>query len=150
MASVSVSSSIDVDASPERVWAEISDPSTWSAWNANHVGFSGDAPELAPAAEFTEQLQVRGAAAEVDWTVAALEQPRQLALTGKGPLAIKLDHRYAIAGEEGGRTRVEISLSLSAVALKPMIKALSKELEKNLPTSLEALRERLAPQPANG
>lgn len=146
MASVSVTSSIDVDASPEQVWAEISDPTTWSAWNTNHVGFSGDAPALAPAAEFTEQLQVRGAAAEVDWTVDALEQPQRLALSGKGPLSIKLEHRYAIA-PAGDGSRVEITLSLSALALKPMVKALSKELEKNLPTSLEALRDRLASDP---
>ena len=147
MATVSVERDLAIPTTPERVWEQLADPATWSHWSVNHVSFSGDVPELAPGATFGEHLQVRKAPAEVAWTVEEASAPTRLALRGKGPFAMKVEHTYTVT-PEGDGTRVSVSLSLSATALRPMAGALTKELAKNLPETLERLRDRLVAEPA--
>lgn len=145
MAIVTVVRDLTLPVPPDRVWAEIVDPATWAEWNVNHVAFSGDVPPLSAGAEFTEQLQVRRSPAEVAWTVTELTAPGRLVLDGKGPLSMKVQHAFTVEPADGG-SRVEVSLTLSAVALRPMAKPLTRELERNLPETLERLRGRLTPE----
>lgn len=147
MTTVSVERDLAIPATPERVWEQIADPATWSQWSVNHVSFGGDVPALTPGARFDENLQVRKAPAAVAWTVAEVSAPSRLLLRGKGPLAMKVEHSYTVTPEDDG-ARVHVSLSLSATALRPMAGPLTKELAKNLPETLERLRDRLVAEPA--
>jgi uncharacterized protein YndB with AHSA1/START domain len=147
MTTVSVERDLEIPAPPERVWEQIADPGTWSHWSVNHVSFSGAVPELVPGARFGEHLQVRKAPAEVAWTVEEASAPTRLLLRGKGPFAMKVEHSYTVAAAGDG-ARVTVALSLSATALRPMAGALTKELARNLPETLERLRDRLVTAPA--
>ncbi|MDO8208769.1 SRPBCC family protein [Conexibacter sp. CPCC 206217] len=142
MASAHVSHSTELPATPQDAWKRFADFSVYSAWNVNHVDFPDGPPTLASGAEFREQLQVRRAPAEVKWVVSTFAPDREIVLDGKGPMGIKLRQTFTFE-PAGEGSRFANTLEFSAVALKPMISALEKEVGKTVAESVQRFRAQL-------
>lgn len=142
MPSAHVSHSTDLTATPADAWSRFADFSSYADWNANHVAFADAPPVLAVGVEFREHLQVRRAPGEVKWTVTSLTPDAELVLDGKGPLGIKLRQTFTFEPSETG-TRFVYLLEFSGPALKPMIAALEKEVDKTVAESVARFGEQL-------
>jgi len=141
LATASITHSTDLPVAPEVAWERLTDFTRYGEWNVNHVAFPDGEPVLGPGAEFSEELQVRGAPGEVNWTVEQYEEHRRLALKGKGPLDIKLQHVFALDPTEGGVKFTNV-LEFSSL-MRPMVKAMSKVVDANVAESVARFGEGL-------
>ncbi|WP_267246349.1 SRPBCC family protein [Streptomyces sp. PR69] len=114
-----VSAEARIGAPAEKVWARLTDFSSYGQWSATHTGFPDGGPAtLEIGAGFTESMKLMGFPAEVAWTVCELEPARVFATRGKGPMGISLGMRYALTPDgEATRVRVEGEFTGAAVSL---------------------------------
>src|SRR5690606_32506809 len=92
----STSKQTKVDASPDAVWAKLTDASSYGDGLATHVGYPDGPPELAEGAQFKEKVTIMGMPGEVDWTVTKLEEGSAVEMEGAGPMGTKLHAAYRI------------------------------------------------------
>ena len=102
-----VEETVQIEASPEEVWAVVMDPHRLGDWVTAHREVS-DAPEgkLSEGASFKQKLQVAGPSFKVKWTVVEATEPTLAVWKGKGPAGTTADVRYELIAENGG-TRFE-------------------------------------------
>ncbi|MGW7267926.1 type II toxin-antitoxin system Rv0910 family toxin [Streptomyces sp. NPDC054842] len=115
-----VSAEARIEAPAEKIWARLTDFSSYGEWNSTHTGFPKGGPEvLAVGAGFTENMRLMGFPAEVDWTIEELEPARVLAIRGKGPMAVVVATRYTLV-PDGGATTVRIDGEFTGAAVSLM------------------------------
>lgn len=99
-------SEVDLDASPERVWAIVMDPHQLERWVTTHVGLGEGTPDqLEAGSSFEQELKVSGATFTVSWTVTACERPRRVTWRGEGPAGSQARVDYELEPLGGGGTR---------------------------------------------
>ncbi|OKJ17789.1 polyketide cyclase [Streptomyces sp. CB00316] len=116
-----VSAEARIAAPAGKIWAQLTDFSSYGEWNATHTSFpkGGPAP-LELGATYEENMKLMGFPAEVVWTVDELEDGRLLTTRGKGPMGVNLAMRYSLAPspDEGATTvRIEGEFTGAAVSL---------------------------------
>ncbi len=137
----SVSADIEIAAPVQQTWAVLSDPSRFSSWVDNHLGFVGQPPAAyAPGASFGQRIRVMGMPAEVNWTVKGLEEPKRVVLGGAGPMGIGLTAAYEVAPAAAG-SRVDVRFDFSGAAVFAIARQLDSEVGGSLRTSLAKLKE---------
>ncbi|MFD7811352.1 SRPBCC family protein [Streptomyces sp. NPDC059785] len=134
-----VSAEAHIQAPAEKVWARLTDFSSWREWNATHTGFpDGEPKALDAGGTFRENLRLMGFPAEVDWTVEELETARRLAVRGQGPMAVNVSTRYTLT-PDGEATTVRIDGEFTGAAVSLMAGRLRDSATAALEESLRRL-----------
>ncbi|MEW2564103.1 MULTISPECIES: SRPBCC family protein [Streptomyces] len=109
-----------VQAPADKVWAQLTDWSSYGEWNATHTSFPKGGPAvLEVGATFQENMKLMGFPAEVEWTVDQVEPARLLAIRGKGPMAVSVATRYTLT-PDGDATGVRIDGEFTGAAVSLM------------------------------
>lgn len=136
----SVSEEIEIAASPERTWDVIADPSQFSSWVENHLGFVGQPPAAyALGTSFSQRIRVMGMPAEVGWTVHGLEAPKRVVLKGAGPMGIELTAGHLVT-PVGEGSSVQARFEFSGLAVFAIAGQLDREVGGSLRASLASLK----------
>lgn len=115
-----ISAEARVQAPAEKVWAQLTDWSSYGEWNATHTSFPKGGPAvLEVGATFQENMKLMGFPAEVEWTVDQVEPARLLAIRGKGPMAVSVATRYTLT-PDGDATDVRIDGEFTGAAVSLM------------------------------
>lgn len=132
-------SSIDIDATPSRVWAVLADFAAYPDWNPFIVSASG-APEVGK--RLTLRMQpTRGRGVTLRPTVLEAEAGRALRWLGR--LGVRglfdAEHRFTLEEREDGRTRLSQTEDFSG-ALVPLM---SRSLDRGTLPAFQAMNEAL-------
>ncbi|MFB7448244.1 MULTISPECIES: type II toxin-antitoxin system Rv0910 family toxin [unclassified Streptomyces] len=134
-----VSAEARIEAPAGKVWAQLTDFSSYGEWNATHTSFPNGGPAaLEAGATFTENMKLMGFPAEVLWTVEELEAERAFAIRGKGPMGVVVATRYSLAAE-GEATTVRIDGEFTGAAVSLMAGKLKDSATAALTESLRKL-----------
>jgi carbon monoxide dehydrogenase subunit G len=115
-----ISAEARVQAPAEKVWAQLTDWSSYGEWNATHTSFPKGGPAvLEVGATFQENMKLMGFPAEVEWTVDQVEPARLFAIRGKGPMAVSVATRYTLT-PDGEATGVRIDGEFTGAAVSLM------------------------------
>ncbi|MEU0400065.1 SRPBCC family protein [Streptomyces sp. NPDC006197] len=134
-----VSAEARIEAPAGKVWARLTDFSSYGEWNATHTSFPNGGPAaLETGATFTENMKLMGFPAEVLWTVEELESERAFAIRGKGPMGVVVATRYSLAAE-GDATTVRIDGEFTGAAVSLMAGKLRDSATAALTESLRKL-----------
>lgn len=137
MAEVSAESRIGAPA--EKVWAQLTDWSSYGEWNDTHTSFPQGGPTVLEAgATFQENMRMMGFPAEVEWTVEQAEPARALALRGEGPMSVTVATRYTLV-PDGDATLVRIDGEFTGAAVSLMAGKLKDSATAALNESLRKL-----------
>ena len=134
-----VSAEARIGAPAEKVWAQLTDFTTYGEWNATHTSFPKGAPtSLEVGGTFAENMKLMGFPAEVTWTIDELEPGRTLAIRGKGPMSVNVTTRYTLT-PDGGATSVRIDGEFTGAAVSLMAGKLKDSATAALDESLRKL-----------
>ncbi|RRQ75631.1 polyketide cyclase [Streptomyces griseofuscus] len=134
-----VSAEARIEAPADKVWAQLTDWSSYGEWNATHTGFPAGGPEaLAVGGTFRENMKLMGFPAEVDWTIEELEPARVFAIRGKGPMAVTVATRYTLT-PDGNATTLRIDGEFTGAAVSLMAARLKDSATTALTESLRKL-----------
>lgn len=134
-----VSAKTRIEAPAEKVWAQLTDFSSYGDWNVTHTGFPQGAPaSLDVAATYQENMRLMGFPAEVTWTVEEYEPGRVLATRGKGPMGVNLGMRYTLT-PDGDATTVRVDGDFTGAAVSLMAGKLKDSATTALDESLRKL-----------
>jgi len=140
----SVNKSVDLEATPDAVWAALTDFSQYGEWNVTHVAFPDGAPaSLEPGATFKEKVRIMGMPGDVAWSVEEAIAPSTLTLAGKGPMGTHMKYAYTLSAAGEG-THLDVESEFGGAALGAMAGALTKETDKALDESVEKLKALIA------
>ncbi|OEJ57860.1 polyketide cyclase [Streptomyces agglomeratus] len=108
-----------IGAPAEKIWARLTDFTSYAEWNATHTSFPKGGPAtLEVSATYDENMKLMGFPAEVTWTVEELEPARLLTTRGKGPMGVNLAMRYSLTPDgDGALVRIEGEFTGAAVSL---------------------------------
>ncbi|WP_369143037.1 SRPBCC family protein [Streptomyces sp. R44] len=134
-----VSAEARIEAPAGKVWARLTDFSSYGEWNATHTSFPNGGPAaLEAGATFTENMKLMGFPAEVLWAVEELEAERAFAIRGKGPMGVVVGTRYSLTAE-GDATTVRIDGEFTGAAVSLMAGKLKDSATAALTESLRKL-----------
>ncbi|MCO8303142.1 MULTISPECIES: type II toxin-antitoxin system Rv0910 family toxin [Streptomyces] len=134
-----VSAQTRIEAPAEKVWARLTDFSTYGDWNATHTSFPQGGPAtLEVAATYQENMKLMGFPAEVTWTVEEYEPARLLTTRGKGPMGVNLVMRYSLT-PDGDATTVRVDGEFTGAAISLMAGKLKDSATSALNESLRRL-----------
>lgn len=134
-----ISAEARVQAPAEKVWAQLTDWSSYGEWNATHTSFPKGGPAvLEVGATFQENMKLMGFPAEVEWTVDQVEPARLFAIRGKGPMAVSVATRYTLT-PDGDATTVRIDGEFTGAAVSLMAGKLKDSGTAALKESLRKL-----------
>ncbi|MEU9195532.1 type II toxin-antitoxin system Rv0910 family toxin [Streptomyces hundungensis] len=114
-----VSAEARIEAPAEKVWAQLTDFSSYGEWNATHTSFPAGGPDkLELGATYAENMKLMGFPAEVAWTVDEFEAGRVFGVKGKGPMGVNVTNRYTVIPEgEASTVRIDGEFTGAAVSL---------------------------------
>lgn len=134
-----VSAEARMEAPAEKVWAQLTDFSSYGKWNATHTDFPKGGPAaLEVGGQFEENMKLMGFPAEVTWTIEELETARTFAIRGKGPMGVNLFMHYSLA-PEGEATTARIKGEFTGAAVSLMAGKLKDSATAALDESLRKL-----------
>lgn len=134
-----VSAEARIAAPAGKVWAQLTDFSTYGEWNATHTSFPKGGPAgLVLAGTYEENMKLMGFPAEVTWTVSELEDGRLLTTTGKGPMGVNLRMSYVLT-PDGDATTIRIDGEFTGAAVSLMAGKLKDSATAALIESLRKL-----------
>ncbi|MET9210951.1 MULTISPECIES: type II toxin-antitoxin system Rv0910 family toxin [unclassified Nocardia] len=129
-----------VTATPEALWAVVSDPQTWDKWFTIHEKFMEEPPAvLAEGAALVAKIVMLGMANKMEWTVKAVEVPNRLTLTGAGMAGVRTEFTFDIQPSGAGST-ILVSGDFEGALIKG---ALGKAVEKDGRTQLDKSLDQL-------
>jgi uncharacterized protein YndB with AHSA1/START domain len=103
--SLSVHTSVDIDASPQDVWDVVMDPRRLESWVTTHEKASCAPVRLSSGSSFEQTLRLARKSFNVRWTVREAEEPRFTEWRGEGPYGSHARVRYQLEPLAGERTR---------------------------------------------
>ncbi len=133
-APVTCASSIVINASPERVWAMLTDINGWASWQ-NDIKNPTLIDGLVPGGTFvwtTGGVKIRS-------TLHTVEPNRALGWTGKAPGTFAI-HNWILAAKDGG-TLVSVEESMEGFLVRLFKNPFRRNLEKGMDTWLRLLKQ---------
>ncbi|MGB3697725.1 MAG: SRPBCC family protein [Gordonia sp. (in: high G+C Gram-positive bacteria)] len=126
--------------SPDRIWAIISDTSTWSDWFTIHERWMVEPPAtLTAGANLTAKIFMLGMANKIEWVVEEAQQAQSLVLSGTGMAGVKAKFAFTLAPECDGTT-VSVAGDFEGSIIKGALgKAVEKDAGKQVQASLDKL-----------
>src|SRR5690606_41450238 len=99
-----INTSVELPATPERVFELAGDPNHFEKWLTLHVKFKDDLPQqLSTGARFTEVISMMGMPNTITWTVDEFQPPKTLKISGTGLAGVRISLTLAVARAGGGR-----------------------------------------------
>lgn len=142
-----VTASIDIAASPERVWDAAMDPRRLADWVTIHrrLRDSDDGPPRV-GLRMEQQIHLRGVNLDVHWTLVQCQSPELAVWEGRGPARSRARTEYRLSRTDGG-TRFDYRNEFHA-PLGPLGALASRALVGGIPEreakrTLERLRSML-------
>ncbi|MBJ8338818.1 MULTISPECIES: SRPBCC family protein [Antrihabitans] len=140
MASVSVSANLP--GAPEKTWDALSDLARWEEWLTIHQGWRSDLPtEITLGSKFTEVVAVMGMANKIEWTVAEVEVPKLVKITGTGMAGVTIEFVLSVQSDGAGSIATVDASFTGAMIVGPIGKAVAKNAKADLEKSLEKFAE---------
>jgi carbon monoxide dehydrogenase subunit G len=102
--SLAVHTSVDIDASPQRVWDVVMDPRRLERWVTTHERVSRAPMRLSSGSSFVQTLRLAGKSFDVRWTVMEAKEPRFAEWKGEGPYGSRARVRYQLEQLDDERT----------------------------------------------
>ena len=102
--SLAVHTSVDIDASPQKVWNVVMDPRRLESWVTTHEKVSRAPARLSSGSSFEQTLRLAGKSFDVRWTVIEAREPHLAEWRGDGPYGSRARVRYELASLDGKRT----------------------------------------------
>ena len=138
-----VTKETELPASPEVVWAKLTDLEGYSDWLSIHQSYPDGAPaSLEPGTTFKEAVTLMGMPGEVTWTVKTVEPNSSLELEGVGPMGVQLRNAYRLEANGDG-TKLVSESEFGGAALAAMEGPLTAAAEQALTQSLEKFSSQL-------
>ncbi len=103
--SLAVHTSVDIDASPQKVWDVVMDPRRLESWVTTHEKASRAPERLSSGSSFEQTLRLAGKSFDVRWTVVAAKEPHFAEWRGEGPRGSRARVTYKLEPLDGKRTR---------------------------------------------
>ncbi|MFF2552505.1 SRPBCC family protein [Nocardia sp. NPDC058058] len=138
-----IEASKDLNATPDALWAVVSDPQTWDKWFSIHERWMEEPPAvLAPGSKLVAKILMLGMANKIEWVVESVDTPNRLVLSGTGMAGVKVQFAFDIT-PEGAGSKFSVSGDFEGALIKGALgKAVEKDglnqLDKTL-TALDAL-----------
>src|SRR5688500_395591 len=121
-----ISATLELDASPEDVWALCSNPNNFEKWLTLHVKWKGDVPaEFTQGSQATEVISMMGMPNTITWTVDEYDAPRKVAIAGTGMAGVKVGIDLAVS-PEGAGSRFDLTANFEG---QMIVGALGKAIE---------------------
>ena len=139
----SVRTSIDIAASPERVWELVTDLNRLDEWVSIHRNFPTPPPaDVKEGTSFQQTLSVAGTPFAVDWTATEVEGPQRLTWHGTGPAGTTAQTTYSlVAAGDGTRFEYENDFKLPAGKVGEAVSGVvSGQAEREANESLSRLK----------
>lgn len=138
-----VSTTVDIPADPEQVWATISDPGSYEQWLTIHTKWKGDVPEsFSQGVTIDEVVTMLGMANTISWTVEEFEVPSRLRISGTGMAGVRSTFTMDVASNpEGGSTASIAAEFEGQMVVGALGKAVEKDAQANLEQSLANLSQ---------
>ncbi|MGU3294709.1 type II toxin-antitoxin system Rv0910 family toxin [Williamsia sp. M5A3_1d] len=136
-----ITTSRTLQASQEKAWAVISDPSRFAEWNTLHTSWGAEPPtELAVGVGVVETVTIKGVVDTIDFTTTAYDAPRFVQLEGSGSTGstVQLDFAVDPEGDSSCTATLHVIFS-SSILFGPLGKIIEKAFRKQLDKSLEKL-----------
>ncbi|CAM3611971.1 SRPBCC family protein [Smaragdicoccus niigatensis] len=135
-----IEASKDLAASPEAIWAVVANPQTWGDWFTIHEKWMEEPPvTLTVGAKLVDKIVMLGMANKLEWTVAEINAPTALVVTGTGMAGVKITSTFAIE-PKGEGTNFTVSVDFDGALIKGALgKAVEKDGLRELEKSVEAL-----------
>ncbi|WP_405655347.1 SRPBCC family protein [Streptomyces sp. RK9] len=134
-----VSAEARIEAPAEKVWAQLTDFTSYAQWNSTHTSFPKGGPEtLEKGGTFTENMKLMGFPAEVAWTIVEVETARTFAIKGKGPMGVDVSTRYTLE-PDGEATTIRANGEFSGAAVSLMAGKLKDSATAAMNESLRKL-----------
>lgn len=102
--SLAIHTSVDIDASPQKVWNVVMDPRDLESWVTTHEKVSRAPARLSSGSSFEQTLRLAGKSFDVRWTVIEAREPHFAEWRGDGPYGSRARVRYELASLDGKRT----------------------------------------------
>lgn len=136
-----INATVDIPASPDKIWAAISTPSTYEQWLTIHTKWKGEVPETySKGAQAAEVVTMLGMPNTITWTVDEYEAPSSFSISGEGMAGVKVTFGFAVASDGNGGSTATIDASFEGAMITGALgKAVEKDGKKNLDESLEKL-----------
>jgi carbon monoxide dehydrogenase subunit G len=135
-----VTQSLEIPASPEKVWEVAADLSRYGEWNITHTGFPEGQPTGEQGSTFKENITIMGMPGQATWTVKERNEPTLTEWEGTGPMEIKLGSKLELE-PNGDGTKVSIEVSFDGGPLAgPLGATVAASAEKGALDSLEKLK----------
>ncbi|MDT5013898.1 MAG: hypothetical protein QOD39_58 [Mycobacterium sp.] len=130
----------ELSASPEALWATVSDPQTWDKWFTVHDRWLDDPPAtLTPGAKLTAKVVMLNMANKIEWTIVSVDAPHKLVLGGEGMAGVKAQFGFSIE-PAGSGSKFTVTGDFEGALIKGALgKAVEKDGMKQLDKSLEQL-----------
>ena len=97
-----ISASVELPATPEKMWAEFADPNNFEKWLTIHTKWKGDVPaRFELGAQVSEVVTMLGMPNAITWTVDEYAEPSKLVISGTGMAGVKVS--AAIDAEFSGQ-----------------------------------------------
>ncbi|KWX22184.1 polyketide cyclase [Mycolicibacterium wolinskyi] len=130
----------ELAASPDALWATVSDPQTWDKWFTVHDKWLEEPPStLTAGARLTAKIVMLGMANKIEWTIESVDAPNSLVLAGTGMAGVKAKFAFTI-DPAGTGSRFTVTGDFEGALVKgALAKAVEKDGVKQLDKSLDAL-----------
>ncbi|WP_067544025.1 type II toxin-antitoxin system Rv0910 family toxin [Nocardia crassostreae] len=135
-----IEASKNLNASPEALWAVVSDPQTWDKWFSIHERWIDEPPAtLTPGAKLVAKIVMLGMANKIEWVVESVETPNKMVLSGTGMAGVKVQFTFDIQPVDGG-SAFSVSGDFEGALIKGALgKAVEKDGLNQLDKTLAAL-----------
>ena len=132
-----ITASIDLPATPDKVWSEFSNPNNFEKWLTIHTKWKGDVPaQFSKGAQVAEVVTMLGMPNTITWTVDEFDAPHKLVISGTGMAGVKVSFALSVAADGAG-SKATIDASFEGQMIVGALgKAVEKDGKKNLDTSL--------------
>lgn len=131
----------EIAAPQEKVWALLSNPSSYPDWLTIHDGWHGDVPtEVSVGSTFTEKCTVMGMTNKIDWTVTEYAARSVLKISGTGLAGAKISFTMTVAAN-GNDSQASIDAEFEG---QMVVGAIGKAIERSARKEVEASLDKLA------
>ena len=136
-----ITATVELPASPEKVFELAGDPNSFEKWLTLHVKFKSEVPaKLATGAQFTEVVSMMGMPNTITWNVDEYTAPNRLVISGTGMAGVKIAITVAVEAAGDG-AKLDLSTSFEGQMIVGALgKAIEKQGQVELDKSIEQLK----------
>jgi carbon monoxide dehydrogenase subunit G len=129
-------------ASPDALWAKVSDLTHWSDWFTVHEKWLQDPPAvLTPGTTLVAKIVMLGMANKIEWRVDEVKAPKRMVMSGTGLAGVKCQFEFTVTPSGAGSDFTVTGDFEGAMIKGALGKAVEKDGAKQLDKSLQRLEQ---------